>query len=358
MHAAMSPDNMYLRFFSLSPRAAEREAQRVCREPGPTTRRCWPGWAAGWSAWRATSPPGSRARRRSRSPCPTTCTAAASPRCCSSTWCRWPGGAGCARSPPRRWRRTRPCSGCSPTPACPCSGGYRDGVVELTFPLPGGEADRSLDGYLESVASRESRADVASLRHLLQPRSVAVVGASRGRGTVGRAILHNIVTGGFAGQVYAVNPHARSMEGLPCVASVADLPEAVDLAVIAVPPAAVPEVAAAVRPPRRAGPGGDHLGPGRRGRRPAGDLPQVRHAAGRAELLRRRRAPDRPERHIRGWPPGPASPGLVVQSGGVGIALLGAPVPARYRRVLVRVGGRQVRRVQQRPADLVGAGRA
>src|SRR5262249_56206196 len=35
MHAALSPDNMYLRFFSMSPRNAEREAERVCREPGP-----------------------------------------------------------------------------------------------------------------------------------------------------------------------------------------------------------------------------------------------------------------------------------------------------------------------------------
>jgi acyl-CoA synthetase (NDP forming) len=111
--------------------------------------------------------------------------------------------------------------------------------------LPGGEADRSPKGYLESVAARESRADVASLRHLLEPRSVAVVSASPGRGTVGRAILHNILTSGFAGNVYAVNQHARSVEGVPCVASVDDLPEAVDLAMIAVPPAAVPEVAAA-----------------------------------------------------------------------------------------------------------------
>ena len=57
------------------------------------------------------------------------------------------------------------------------------------------------------------------------------------------SILHNIVRGGFAGQVYAVNPHGHSMEGIHCVASVADLPEVPDLAVIAVPAAAVPEVA-------------------------------------------------------------------------------------------------------------------
>jgi acyl-CoA synthetase (NDP forming) len=79
----------------------------------------------------------------------------------------------------------------------------------------------------------------------LEPQSVAVVSASRGRGKVGGAILRNIVTCGFTGIVYAVNPHARSLEGVPCVASVDDLPEAVDLAVIAVPPAAVPDVATA-----------------------------------------------------------------------------------------------------------------
>jgi predicted CoA-binding protein len=110
-----------------------------------------------------------------------------------------------------------------------------DGVVELTFPLPGSKADRSLDGYLESVAGKENRASVASLRHILEPQSVAVVSTSRGRGKVGGAILRNIVTCGFAGIVHAVNPHARSLEGVPCVASVDDLPEAVDLAVIAVP---------------------------------------------------------------------------------------------------------------------------
>ena len=61
-------------------------------------------------------------------------------------------------------------------------------TVELTFPLPVGDDNYRLGQYLEAVASRESRADVASLRPLLQPRSVAVVGASRRRATVGRAI--------------------------------------------------------------------------------------------------------------------------------------------------------------------------
>jgi acyl-CoA synthetase (NDP forming) len=119
-----------------------------------------------------------------------------------------------------------------------------DGDVQMTFPLPRDEADEDLDGYLDTVAARESRADVVSLEHLLRPKSIAVIGASRRRGSPGREILRNIVTGGFAGQVYPVNPRGRSMEGLHCLSSVADLPDGVDVAVLAVPAAAVPGVAA------------------------------------------------------------------------------------------------------------------
>ena len=196
------------------------------------------------------------------------------------------------------------------------------GTVELTFPLPGGDDNYRLGNYLESVADRESQADVASLHPLLQPRSVAVVGASRRRGTVGRAILHNIVTCGFTGPVYAVSPRAETMEGVPCVASVGDLPGQVDLAVIAVPPSAVPEVAEQC---------------GRNGVRGLIVISSCRGAAG-AELLAVCRrygmrlvgpscfgvimpwigldatfAADHPVRGVAG---------LVVQSGGVGIALL------------------------------------
>jgi acyl-CoA synthetase (NDP forming)/GNAT superfamily N-acetyltransferase len=117
------------------------------------------------------------------------------------------------------------------------------GVLEFTCALPQGDADPRWDLYLDAAAARERRADVASLRHVFQPDSVAVVGASHRMGTPGRAILHNIVTGGYAGRVYAVNPHAQHMEAVPCLASVTDLPEPVDLAVIAVPPAAVSAVA-------------------------------------------------------------------------------------------------------------------
>ncbi len=84
---------------------------------------------------------------------------------------------------------------------------------------------------------------MASLRHVLAAASVAVVGASRKPESVGRSILRNIVTGGYTGRVYAVNPHAVELEGVPCAPSPAALPEPVDLAVICVPAPAVLEVA-------------------------------------------------------------------------------------------------------------------
>src|SRR5208283_3230721 len=118
-----------------------------------------------------------------------------------------------------------------------------DGVIELTCELPHDDADPRWDPYLDTAAARQLHADVASLRHVLEPASVAVVGASRRMGTVGRAILHNIVTAGYQGRIYAVNPHAAHMEAVRCVASVSALPEPVDLAVIAVPAVAVSAVA-------------------------------------------------------------------------------------------------------------------
>jgi acetyl coenzyme A synthetase (ADP forming)-like protein len=73
-----------------------------------------------------------------------------------------------------------------------------------------------------------------ALRALLEPRSVAVVGASRTRGTVGAEILHNLIEG-FSGAIYPVNPHADSIEGRRAYPRILDVPGEIDLAVIAVP---------------------------------------------------------------------------------------------------------------------------
>jgi acyl-CoA synthetase (NDP forming) len=120
---------------------------------------------------------------------------------------------------------------------------YEDGVMDMTIPLPREGGGTTLDGYLNKVAERERVADTASLRHVLAPESVVVIGASRRRGTVGRAILDNIRAGGYAGRLYVVNPRARQISGEHCLASVLDLPEPADMAVIAVPAPAVLNVA-------------------------------------------------------------------------------------------------------------------
>ncbi|PRX45856.1 acyl-CoA synthetase (NDP forming) [Prauserella shujinwangii] len=105
---------------------------------------------------------------------------------------------------------------------------------EVTLRLDAGER------YLDSVAARERVAEVASLRHVLRPRSVVVIGASRRADAVGHAVLRNLLEAGFAGPLAAVNPRADEVLGVPCHASVADVPFVPELAVIAVPAPAVP----------------------------------------------------------------------------------------------------------------------
>jgi len=119
-----------------------------------------------------------------------------------------------------------------------------NGVVELSMPVPRVAALGEASAYLDAVAGRDRRADVASLEPLFNPRSVAVVGVGRRPGSVGRTILLNIRDAGFAGTLYAVRPGgAGDVAGVPCVPSVAELPEAPDLAVVTVPAARVAEVA-------------------------------------------------------------------------------------------------------------------
>jgi len=105
----------------------------------------------------------------------------------------------------------------------------------------------SLSPTEESVAAADRRhalATTASMRPLLAPTTVAVVGASRRSGSLGRRILDSIVSGGFAGPVYPINPNASEIDGLRCYASVADAPPGIDLAIVAVPTARVLEVVA------------------------------------------------------------------------------------------------------------------
>ncbi|MCX8180072.1 MAG: acetate--CoA ligase family protein [Thermofilaceae archaeon] len=80
------------------------------------------------------------------------------------------------------------------------------------------------------------------IQAIIRPRSIAVIGASRDPSKIGFRILHNVLSSGFRGPVYAVNPNADEVLGLKCYRSVVDVPGFVDLAVVAVPARLVPQV--------------------------------------------------------------------------------------------------------------------
>jgi acyl-CoA synthetase (NDP forming)/GNAT superfamily N-acetyltransferase len=324
MHAAMSPDNIYLRFFSMSRAAAEQEAGRICREPA-ADHGALLAWLAGdligVASYEAKGSSGTaeiafavadHAHHRgvatlllehlvSAARDQGVRTFFADVLTENSAMLRVFADAGLEA------RRTS-----------------ADGVTELAFDLPAGDADPAWGPYLDAVAQREGHADVASLRYVFGAASVAVVGASRKPDSVGRSILRNIVTGGYTGRVYAVNPHAAELEGVLCAPSPAVLPEPVDLAVICVPAPAVPEAVGEC---------------GQRGVRALVVITSGFDAAGRSALLAccrqygmRLVGPNCFGVAVPGIGldatfaashPAAGTAGLAVQSGGLGIALLG-----------------------------------
>ena len=196
-----------------------------------------------------------------------------------------------------------------------------DGVVEVSMPVPPNVALGAASTYLDAVADREKHADVASLEALLAPQSAAVVGVDQG--SIGRTILLNIRDAGFSGALYAVNPDGADISGIGCVPSVAALPEAPDLVVVAVPAARVVKVAREC---------------GRRGARSLVVITPGLTTAQESGLLEATRqggmrlvgpasfgvaVPGIGLEATFGVPrPSPGHTGLVVQSGGVGAALV------------------------------------
>ena len=75
-----------------------------------------------------------------------------------------------------------------------------------------------------------------------QPKSIAVIGASRTPGKVGYDVVANLLNSGFHGTVYPVNPKADKVQGLDCYEDVTDIPGEVDLAVVAIPAKIVPDI--------------------------------------------------------------------------------------------------------------------
>ena len=124
---------------------------------------------------------------------------------------------------------------------------FRTSGFESNARAEGGyvEIDLSVIPTEASVARAESRdrvATTASLRPFFQPRSVAVVGASRNPSHIGSRILNAVLAAGFKGAVYPVNPKVKAISGLPAYAGVRLLPAVPDLVVVAVPAAAVDTV--------------------------------------------------------------------------------------------------------------------
>ncbi|MCX4979151.1 bifunctional GNAT family N-acetyltransferase/acetate--CoA ligase family protein [Streptomyces sp. NBC_00620] len=117
---------------------------------------------------------------------------------------------------------------------------FEDGVVRLEFDL------EPTDKSLAVQRAREQRAEARSVHRLLAPGSVAVIGAGRTPGGVGRSVLTNLRDAGFTGRLYAVNRAVQESEldGVPAYRSIGDIGEPVDLAVVAVPARYVPEVVA------------------------------------------------------------------------------------------------------------------
>src|SRR5437899_13103416 len=85
------------------------------------------------------------------------------------------------------------------------------------------------------------RTDASSLDAIFRPSSIAVVGASRDRTSIGREILHNLIEYEFNGTVFPVNPKATTVHSLKCYPDIGSIPDQVDLAVIVVPRGSVPE---------------------------------------------------------------------------------------------------------------------
>ncbi|WP_307814356.1 GNAT family N-acetyltransferase [Glycomyces sp. YM15] len=200
---------------------------------------------------------------------------------------------------------------------------YADGVVDVVLSA---EVEGS---FADGVAERERAAERMSLRPLLDPASVAVVGASRSGRGVGAEVLRSIVAGGFTGGVHPIHPDAVELEGVRARASMSELPEPVDLVIIAVPAPAVADVL------REAGAAGT-----RAAVVVSSGFAETGDEAAQAELVRIARAHDmrlvgpnclgivNTDRSVRlqasfaAEPPGPGGLSLASQSGAVGIAAL------------------------------------
>jgi acetate---CoA ligase (ADP-forming) len=119
-------------------------------------------------------------------------------------------------------------------------GVFEGAGLEVTRELDGGEFEvrfpiKPTERFRAHVDERDHLAVTASLRPFFEPRSVAVVGASRRRGSIGGELFRNLLAADFVGAAYPINRDGESVGGVPAYKAIADLPEVVDLAVVCLP---------------------------------------------------------------------------------------------------------------------------
>jgi acetate---CoA ligase (ADP-forming) len=129
-------------------------------------------------------------------------------------------------------------------------GVFRDAGFEVSRILGGGEVEvrfpiASTQQFRARVEERDHVAVVASLRPFFMPASVAVVGASRRRGSIGGELFRNIIAADFAGAAYPVNRTGEAVAGVRAYSTIEEIPDPVDLAVICAPGSRVLESAEA-----------------------------------------------------------------------------------------------------------------
>jgi acetate---CoA ligase (ADP-forming) len=119
-------------------------------------------------------------------------------------------------------------------------GVFEGAGLEVTRELDGGEFEvrfpiAPTERYIRTRDERDHLAVTASLRPFFEPKSVAVIGASRRRGSIGGELFRNVLAADFVGAAYPVNRDGEPVGGVPAYKSIADVPEVVDLAVVCLP---------------------------------------------------------------------------------------------------------------------------
>jgi RimJ/RimL family protein N-acetyltransferase/predicted CoA-binding protein len=224
------------------------------------------------------------------------------------------------------------------------------GVIKIEFPT-----SMSAEAVAR-FAKRDRVAAVAAVRRVLEPRSVAIIGGSRRRGTVGGELLHNLLSAGFGGAVHVVNRHGGNVQGIDACTSIAELPGPVDLAVIAVPAAGVLDVA------RDCAAAGMHAlvvisagfaELGHDGAERQHELLSICRDAGMRLVgpnclgVLNTAADVRLNATFAPHPAPPGAIGFLSQSGGLGIAIIESRIAPGDRTVLIRLGRKQGRPVGQ-----------